>query len=183
MDKKTQQNKQAWEYRAYEFAVKNNGLPEDCARKILKNPMAKLKKHGKYFNDIKDLKIGNPLGSSGRRGLALAALGADVTVFDISEENSKYGVQLGEAAGLKLDYVVGDFLEVDLKLYGNYFDMLYLEGGILHNFHDIDKLMDKLYAMIKENGEIVLNDFHPFRKVMPINFFDSSLKDYFDDVI
>jgi hypothetical protein len=30
------------------------------------------------------------------------------------------------------------------------------------------------------NGGVILNDFHPFRKVMPINFFKSSVEDYFD---
>lgn len=30
---------------------------------------------------------------------------------------------------------------------------------------------------------IILNDFHPFRKVMPINFSKSSLEDYFDTSI
>ena len=34
--------------------------------------------------------------------------------------------------------------------------------------------------MLKPNGKIILNDFHPFRKVMPINFFKSSVEDYFD---
>lgn len=173
-------NKEAWEYRAYEYWLKNDGLPEERAKIIIENPMARLKQHGKYFCNIKGLKIANPCGSNGRRAVALALLGADVTVFDISEENKKYALELADCSHVKLDYIVGDLYDIDMNVYGNYFDMLYLEGGILHYFHDIDKFMETLFLMLKPNGQIILNDFHPFRKIMPINFSKSSVEDYFD---
>lgn len=173
-------NKKAWEYRAYEYWLKNDGLPEERAKIIMENPMARLKAHGKYFCNINGLKIANPCGSNGRRAVALALLGADVTVFDISEENKKYALELADCSHVKLDYIVGDLYDIDMNVYGNYFDMLYLEGGILHYFHDIDKFMETLFLMLKPNGQIILNDFHPFRKVMSINFFKSSVEDYFE---
>jgi SAM-dependent methyltransferase len=183
MNEQSAINKQAWEYRAYEFWLKNDGLPEEFAKIIMENPMARLKQHWKYFTNISGLKIANPCGSSGRRAVALALLGADVTIFDISEENKKYALELADCCRVNLDYIVGDLYDVDMSVYENYFDMLYLEGGILHYFHDIDRLMKILNSMLKPNGQIVLNDFHPFRKVMPINFFKSSLEDYFDTSI
>jgi ubiquinone/menaquinone biosynthesis C-methylase UbiE len=115
--------------------------------------------------------------------VALALLGADVTVFDISDESKRYALELAECSHVKLDYIVGDLYDVDMNVYENYFDMLYLEGGILHYFHDIDKLMETLFLMLKPNGKIILNDFHPFRKVMQINYFKSSVEDYFDTSI
>lgn len=180
MDRETQKNKEAWEYRAYEFAVKHSGRPKEFADKILVNPKGILKQHSKYFEEIEGLKIGNPCGSSGRRAVALAALGARVTVFDISSENKRYAMELANAANVDLGYVLCDICEIDEKTYGKNFDMLYLEGGILHYFHDIDLLMTKLYSLLKANGEMVLNDFHPFRKVMEINYFKSSVEDYFE---
>jgi ubiquinone/menaquinone biosynthesis C-methylase UbiE len=180
MNEQSIKNKNAWEYRAYEYWLKTEGLPEECAKIIMENPMARLKQHGKYFCNINGLKIANPCGSSGRRAVALAVLGADVTVFDISEENKKYALELANYSYVKLDYIVGDLYDIDMSVYGNYFDMLYLEGGILHYFHDIDKFMETLFLMLKPNGKIILNDFHPFRKVMPINFFKSSVEDYFE---
>lgn len=92
----------------------------------------KIKTHGKYFDHVEGLKIGNPCGSSGRRAVALAALGADVTVFDISSENERYAVELAKAANVKLNYVVSDVLVIDTAQYGSFFDRLYLEGGVLH---------------------------------------------------
>lgn len=180
MEKASQQNKAAWEYRAYEYLVKSNGEPSEYARVILEDPAGKLKKHYKYFKAIEGKKIGNPCGSAGRRAVALSVLGADVTVFDISEENMRYAMELAESAGVELEYVVGDIYDIDEGQYGQIFDMLYLEGGILHYFHDLDRLMSKLHGLLKPGGEIVLNDFHPFRKVVPINFFESSVKDYFE---
>ena len=180
MNKQSEINKKAWEYRAYEYWLKNDGLPEERAKIIMENPMARLKQHGKYFSNINGLKIANPCGSNGRRAVALALLGADVTIFDISEENKKYALELADCSQVKLDYIVSDLYDVDMNVYGNYFDMLYLEGGILHYFHDIDKFMETLFSMLKPNGKIILNDFHPFRKVMPINFFKSSVEDYFE---
>lgn len=183
MNEQSEKNKKAWEYRAYEHWIKYDGLPEEYAKIIMENPMARLKKHGKYFENINGLRIANPCGSSGRRAVALVLLGADVTVFDISEENKKYAVKLASCAHVNLNYVVGDVYDIDMNVYGNYFDMLYLEGGILHYFHDIDKFMHTLFSLLKPDGKIVLNDFHPFRKVMPINFFKYSVEDYFDTEI
>lgn len=180
MNQQSSINKKAWEYRAYEFWVKNEGLPKEYAKIILENPTARLKQHGKYFCNINGLKIGNPCGSNGRRAVALALLGADVTVFDISEENKRYALELADCSNVKLDYVVGDLYDVNMDVYGGYFDILYLEGGILHYFHDIDKLMKTLFLMLKPDGKIILNDFHPFRKVIPINFSKVSVEDYFD---
>ncbi|MEG2655909.1 MAG: class I SAM-dependent methyltransferase [Clostridium sp.] len=180
MNNQSEVNKRAWEYRAYEFWVKSDGLPQELAKKIIENPISRLKKHGKYFSDVKDLKIANPCGSNGRRAVALALLGANVTVFDISEDNKKYAMELAACSNVKLDYIVGDLYDIDMNKYKNYFDMLYLEGGILHYFHDIDKFMQILFSVLKPGGQVVLNDFHPFRKVMPINFFESSVDDYFD---
>lgn len=183
MNEQSAKNKKAWEYRAYESWVKSSGLPEERAKVIMENPMARLKQHGKYFSNINGLKIANPCGSSGGRAVALALLGADVTVLDISEENKKYALELAECAHVKLKYIVSDLYDVDMNDYGNYFDMLYLEGGILHYFHEIDKLMQTLYLMLKPTGHIILNDFHPFRKIMKINYFKSSIEDYFDTTI
>lgn len=45
MNKQSETNKKAWEYRAYEYRayeywLKNDGLPEELAKIITENPMA-----------------------------------------------------------------------------------------------------------------------------------------------
>lgn len=165
MNEASQKNKKAWEYRAYEFWNMRVGSPKEKAEQIHQNPKACLKYHQKYFEKVEGLKIANVCGSNGRKAVPLAVLGANVTIFDISEENKRYALELAECAGVMVNYEVGDFNDVDLERFGNTFDIAYLEGGILHYFHDIDRFFHNLYCIIKPGGKLILSDFHPFRKI------------------
>ncbi|MDJ0332874.1 methyltransferase domain-containing protein [Planococcus sp. S3-L1] len=85
--------------------------------------------------------VANICGSNGRKAVPLSLLGADVTVFDISEENRRYALELANCANTVINYIVGDVYDIDVNKYRNHFDILYLEGGVLHYFNDIDKLL------------------------------------------
>jgi SAM-dependent methyltransferase len=174
-------NKKAWEYRAYEFWNNRDGSPMDKANKILKNPKACLKHHQEYFNNIEGKNIANICGSNGRKAIPLSLMGANVTVFDISEENKKYALELARCANTSIDYIVCDIYDIDLKKYEDSFDILYLEGGILHYFNDINKLMPILYSLLKDSGKMVLNDFHPLRKCIDEGNSRQTQGNYFDD--
>jgi ubiquinone/menaquinone biosynthesis C-methylase UbiE len=70
----------------------------------------------------------------------------------------------------------------------DYFDIVFLEGGILHYFSDICTVANKIYEMLKTGGELVLNDFHPIRKIFKVQDIfevrDDSLEltgDYFEN--
>jgi len=65
-----------------------------------------------------------------------------VTVFDISVDNQRYALELADAAGVLIDYEVCNVLEIDRKRFGDAFDVVFMEGGSLHYFHDIDAFMD-----------------------------------------
>ncbi|MHC1696029.1 MAG: class I SAM-dependent methyltransferase [Eubacteriales bacterium] len=164
-DNSIQINKKAWEYRAYEF-WNNQYTPQALADRIKENPSARLRYHSKYFEHTEGQKIANPCGSNGRIAVPLALLGAEVTVFDISEENRKYSLELAECAGVNIEYVVCDFYKAADMGYHECFDTAYLEGGILHYFHDLDKFTAVLYHIIKQGGRLILSDFHPFGKVI-----------------
>ena len=112
----------------------------------------------------KTKKIINPLGSCGKKAIPLALLGAHVTVVDISDSNRRYAIKTAKAAGVDIAYVLSDLLELNTKKF-NDFDIAYLEGGILHYFSDIDSLSTKIYALLKPSGKLILNDFHPIRKI------------------
>lgn len=166
MSEQSKLNKTAWEHRAYEFWNMRDGEPKKKAVEILKNPEECLKNHIKYFEDIDGKKIANLCGSNGRRAVPLSLMGGDVTVFDISEENKKYALELAECAKTNIDYVVCDLNDIDIKKYNNSFDILYLEGGILHYFDNITSLMIIFYTILKPGGVMILSDFHPFRKCL-----------------
>jgi 2-polyprenyl-3-methyl-5-hydroxy-6-metoxy-1,4-benzoquinol methylase len=181
MREQAEQNKIAWEYRAYEARTSGDTIQEQ-ARKILKNPKARLRYHARYFENIAGKRIANVCGSDGRRTVPFAVLGAEATLFDISEPQIKYALELAEAVGVKLEYVLGDFIETDINKYGNMFDFLYLEGGIIHYFSNIDEFTKMLYAISKSNGRLILCDMHPYRKLDNLfvtegDYFDSRLHD------
>lgn len=179
MREQAETNKKAWEYRAYEF-WSNQGSPAEKAIYLKNDPMARLRYHQKYFQNIKGLKIANPCGSNGRIAVPLALLGAEVTIFDISEENKRYALELADCAGVNIQYIVGDFCDVDMNRYSDYFDIVYSEGGILHYFSEIDIFTKNLFKITKSNGKLILSDFHPFRKMNPNSNTPQTFGDYFD---
>ena len=160
------QHKKAWEYDAYNFWVKHNGTPEERAREDVENPVRMLRKYAAYFDRFKGLKIANICGSCGKKAIPLALLGADVTVFDISEENMRYAMETAQAAKVSIAYEVGDVMDTDLSKYGGYFDIVFMEGGVLHYFFDISAFMKMMYALLKPGGKMICSDFHPVTKIM-----------------
>ena len=162
----TIQNKKAWEYNAYDFWVKESGMPDDRAKKIVSNPRAALKRYVNYFETYKGIRVANICGSCGKKAVPFAVLGADVTVFDISEDNKRYAVELANAAGVQIDYQVCDVLEIDMAKFGGTFDVVFMEGGVLHYFHNIDQFMGIMYGLLKPGGKMICSDFHPFTKVI-----------------
>ena len=160
------QNKKAWEFSAYDFWVKEAGIPADRAKKIIANPHTAIKRYANYFDTYKGIRVANICGSCGKKAVPLAVLGSDVTVFDISADNQRYAVELADAAGVQIDYQVCDVLEIDMTQYNCVFDVVFFEGGVLHYFHDIDQFMGIMYGLLKPGGKMICSDFHPFTKVM-----------------
>ena len=175
----TIQNKRAWEYSVYDFWVKQNGSPRELADKILENPKAHLRKYAQYFDSFDKIKVANICGSCGKKAIPLALLGAEVTVFDISTDNRRYALEVAGAAGASVRYEVGDVLEIDKDKFYGQFDVVFMEGGILHYFHDIDEFMQIMYGLLKKNGKLICSDFHPFSKIADILVLQQPSMDYF----
>ena len=176
-------NRTAWEYNAYEFWIQEAGTPSERAARIRKDPRAELKKYSVYFPACKGLRIANICGSCGKKAVPLAVLGASVTVFDISEENRRYAMELADAAGVRIEYEVCNILEIDRKRFGGRFDVVFMEGGVLHYFHDMDAFMDVMSILLKPEGTMICSDFHPFTKIADFLEFRTPAMDYFSTEI
>lgn len=173
------QNKTAWEYSAYDFWVKQNGTPAKLAQRMLADPEAMLRKYAAYFDTYEGIQVANICGSCGKKAIPLALLGAEVTVFDISRENCRYALETSEAAGVKLSYQVGDVLEIDLSTFKEKFDVVFMEGGVLHYFHNIDEFMQLMHALLRPGGKLILSDFHPFTKMEDALGLETKTMSYF----
>ncbi|WDV46862.1 class I SAM-dependent methyltransferase [Clostridiaceae bacterium M8S5] len=163
MNNQSKTNKEAWSHRAKEFWIKDLGEPQTVAKDMTKRPKYYLRRHIDLLGEVNQKSIINILGSCGKKAIPLALLGANVTIVDISEDNKEYAMDVAREANVDINFIVSDFLE--LNTYNKY-DLAYLEGGILHYFSDIEKVAKKIYSLLKREGKLVLNDFHPFRKVL-----------------
>lgn len=177
------QNKKAWEYNAYDFWVEHSGTPLERAKKDMENPIKMLKRYSGYFDSYDGVKVANICGSCGKKAVPLALLGADVTVFDISEHNKKYALEVASAANVSINFEVCDILDINTDKYGNCFDIVFMEGGVLHYFHDIDEFMSIMYSLLKDGGKMICSDFHPFTKISDILNFEQPSMSYFSNDI
>jgi 2-polyprenyl-3-methyl-5-hydroxy-6-metoxy-1,4-benzoquinol methylase len=179
----SRKNKAAWEYNAYDFWVTQNGTPEQAARKMLEDPVKMLRKYACYFDGWHGIKVANICGSCGKKAIPLALLGAEVTVFDISADNRRYALETAEAAGAVIDYQLGDVLEIDLNRYAGCFDVVFMEGGVLHYFHDVNEFMHLMHALLKQGGRLICSDFHPFTKIQDTLGLETKTMSYFSTEI
>lgn len=173
------QNKKAWEYNAYDFWVKQSGTPTERAKRDLEDPIGMLKRYADYFDTYSGIKVANICGSCGKKAVPLALLGAEVTVFDISEDNKRYALEVAAAAKVDLQFEVCDILEIDRDKYVNYFDVVFMEGGVLHYFHDLNEFMSIMFTLLKDEGKMICSDFHPFTKIADILNLEQTTVDYF----
>ena len=93
MEEYSKQHKKAWEYNAYDFWVTHAGTPAERAKEDMAAPEKMLRKYARYFDRYEGVRIANICGSCGKKAIPLALLGADVTVFDISEQNRQYAME------------------------------------------------------------------------------------------
>jgi ubiquinone/menaquinone biosynthesis C-methylase UbiE len=171
-------NQAAWNTGAYEAWVVENGTPFDLAGRL--EPEKVLKRVIKHLGDLNGKKVANPLGSRGKAGVAMALLGADVTIFDLSESSKRYALELASAANVKLEYVVTDFMTLETRNYD--FDLVLIELGILHWFMNLNALAKQIRGILKTSGKIVINDFHPIASKLLSKTETQTLadRDYFD---
>ena len=179
MEDHSLQHKKAWEFDAYDFWVRTSGTPKERAEKDKADPKRMLKQHAIYFDSFDGVKIANICGSCGKKAIPLALLGADVTIFDISEDNKRYALETAEEAGVSIGFEVCDILKIDMERFAETFDVIFMEGGVLHYFHDISEFMGIMYRLLKTGGKLICSDFHPFTKISDILKFGQPTPGYF----
>ncbi|MED0969931.1 MULTISPECIES: class I SAM-dependent methyltransferase [Bacillus cereus group] len=151
-------NEKSWNAAAYEAWTNRHGAPAEYAKKLMQDPVHEVAYYLPYIHSPKGKRIINLLGSKGNKAVALALLGADVTVVDISASNEKYATELAKAAGVSIQYIVSDVLDLNLS---QSFDIVLLELGVLHYFLDLKPLFHIISNLLKQDGTFILRDYHP----------------------
>lgn len=154
-------NEKAWNQDSYQAWVKRYGPPEEAGPRIARDPLGRLKTLVPHLGDLQGKKVLNALGSHGSKAVAMALLGADATVVDISEQNARYAQELAAAAGTSIRYVISDIMELPAEELTGDYDLVLMELGILHYFIDLNPLMEILAATLQPGGRLIIQDFHP----------------------
>lgn len=154
-------SEELWNEDTYAAWTSRFGTPAEAAGKLAKDPAGKLFPLNAYFGDVEGRRIINLMGSNGMKAVALALLGAEVTVADFSEANARYARELAQAAGVPLSYIVSDVLALPEVLADNSYDLAFAEMGIVHYFTDLNQFMTVARRLLAPGGTFVLRDFHP----------------------
>lgn len=73
---------------------------------------------------------------------------------------------------------------IDMTKYGGFFDVVFMEGGILHYFHDIDRFFGMMHRILRSGSKMICSDFHPFQKIVDIlEFGQPTATNYFSTEI
>lgn len=178
----SQINRKAWSFAGYYDAwCRYYGSPRALAEDFRGDPWLPLKRYRRHLGEVRGKRIANLLGSIGRKAVPLAQLGACVTVIDISEVNARYARELARCVGVEFEYIVGDVLEINLQPLAGRFDMVFMEGGVLHYFLDLCRFAEIVHTLLQPGGRMILGDFHPIRKCVQVVEDRARLEgDYFD---
>jgi 2-polyprenyl-3-methyl-5-hydroxy-6-metoxy-1,4-benzoquinol methylase len=154
-------NEDAWNQENYEAWVQRFGTPVEAAIKLKQDPIKPISILYSKFEPVEGKKIMNLMGSNGNKAVALALMGAKVTVVDFSEGNKRYALELAKEAGVTIDYILSDVLKLSKEQLTGDYDIVFAEMGILHYFTDLSPFMNIIYKLLGKNGRVVIRDFHP----------------------
>ncbi|WP_230199489.1 class I SAM-dependent methyltransferase [Bacillus testis] len=157
----TQVNEEAWNQNNYQALLARYGEPAELAGKIKANPEWRLFPFYPYMKDLKGKKVLHLLGSNGVKATAMALLGADVTVVDFSKENAAFAEELAKNANVSVRYITSDVFSLDEDMLAERFDYILMELGVLHYFITLEPLMERIKALLAEEGSYILHEFHP----------------------
>jgi 2-polyprenyl-3-methyl-5-hydroxy-6-metoxy-1,4-benzoquinol methylase len=178
-------NEVAWNQDAYDAWVQRFGTPQAASMRIKKDPSARLTSLLPYLEPLMGKKVINLLGSHGTKAIAMALLGAEVTVVDISQENAHYAQAVAKASNINICYITSDVLNMPGDVLDASYDLVLMELGILHYFVDLEPLAGVITRLLRPGGQMILQDFHPISTKLIVskgkkqkvtgNYFDKSI--------
>ena len=157
----SEKNQESWNKETYNAWIERLGEPKDAADRIKKNPSKVLSVIHNKMDRIEGKKIMNLMGSNGNKAVALALLGAEVTVVDFSEGNKRYAEDLAREAGVSINYILSDVLKMPREVFTGDYDIVFAEMGIIHYFIDLKPFITIIKRLLKPNGRLIIRDFHP----------------------
>ncbi|TZF93756.1 class I SAM-dependent methyltransferase [Chryseobacterium panacisoli] len=151
-------NKQALEQNEWSKAVSSELISDAKQGKwevhLTPKPLDKA-----WLGDVKGKKILCLASAGGQQAPILAAAGASVVVFDISEEQLKQDQKVAERDGLPLEIVQGDMRDLS-AFEDETFDIVFHPISN-HYVEDVNPVWREAYRVLKKGGVLLASFFNP----------------------
>ena len=121
------------------------------------------------LGDIKNKSILHLQCHFGQDSISLARLGANVVGVDLSDKSIEKARQLNEICKQNVKFINSDVYEIGDKIVEK-FDICYTSYGVIGWLPDLDKWAKVISNSLKENGKLILVEFHPFVWMFDNNF-------------
>lgn len=95
--------------------------------------------------------------------LALAAMGAKVTVLDPTSSGLDVLLVRTQIVGVELDYRQIEL--TDLSALGGAWCEIAYAGQVAGSLKDLGRFYNEVYKMLVPGGRLVVNEYHPFRRI------------------
>lgn len=125
--------------------------------KIVLTPQKPVPHH--WFPELKGLKVLGLASGGGQQGPILAALGAEVTIFDNSDKQLEQDKTVSDEHGLNIQTVQGDMKDLS-ALESDSFDLIFNPCSILF-VDDLRPVWKECYRVLKPNGILMTGLTHP----------------------
>ncbi len=154
-----EQNRQSWNL----ATQAHNSHKGDQARFLREGGSTLFPEELELLGDLAGKRMVHLQCNSGQDTLSLAALGAEITGVDISDEAIAFAQKLSEDSGIRASFIrsdVYDWLESPARE-GDGFDMAFCSYGTLHWLSDIDRWAHGVASVLKPGGFFAIVEFHP----------------------
>lgn len=121
---------------------------------VLPTPMEK-----EWLGEVKGQKVLCLASAGGQQGPVLAALGADVLVYDLSEEQLLKDQMVADRDGLNLRIMQGDMRDLS-ALTDASFDLIIHPISNLYS-DDVNKVWKECYRVLKHGGKLISSFYNP----------------------
>ncbi|MCK5377831.1 MAG: class I SAM-dependent methyltransferase [Acidobacteria bacterium] len=108
--------------------------------------------------------------NAGQDSLSLAALGAEVTGVDISDEAIDFARKLSIGSGIPTDFIRANVYDWFAETERHSFDVVFCSYGALCWLSDLDVWARGVAKVLRLGGRFVCIDFHPFSMVFDEHF-------------
>ena len=145
----------------YPFWEKMAGTPSQRAALLQQDPAAALSHAARLLEEPSGKSVAVISDACGITAVALALLGAQVTLFSVSEGNERYATELAEAAEVRMPCVVCPPEEIDRNAYAGRFDAVIVDGAVLHFTQALRPAVRSLHDILKPGGQLI-SGVYPF---------------------